>query len=83
MNMFANLMGGLIDKEAIIQETIATTIKDLTEELQCKPDELFIMIKPTNEKCEFKCWVYKMEPNPVLKREITLKEILGIENDAG
>lgn len=80
MNMFANLMGGLIDKEAITQETISNTIQDLSEEFACKPDELFIMIKPKNEKCDFSCWVYKMEPGPVLKREITLKEILGIND---
>lgn len=79
MNMFAGMLGGLVDKEKITRDTLNDTLKELSEEYECKPTEIFLMIKPTTEKIDFKCWVYKLEEgNPVLKREITLKEVLGV-----
>jgi hypothetical protein len=73
-----NLLGGLFDKEGMVKATIETCLENIAEELECKATELFIMIKPTDEEFNFKCWVYKMvEGNPKVIRQITLKEILG------
>lgn len=80
MNMFASLMGGLVDKEQITFNTIQATLENVAEELGCSYKDFFIMIKPTNENFEMKFYIYKMDngtPKPV--REITLKEILSSE----
>jgi len=80
MNMFASLMGGLVDKEQITFNTIQATLENVAEELGCSYKDFFIMIKPTNENFDMKFYIYKMEngtPKPV--REITLKEILSSE----
>lgn len=78
--MLDKIMGGLIDKEKITQETIADTLKDIKTELDCEMSQLFVMIKPINDQGEFKCYVYQLQNGvPTLVREITLKEILGIE----
>ena len=92
MNMFANLLGGLVDKQAIAEqtsETIVETINKLALEYQCPKTDLFIMIKPKAEEDLNTYWVYKLELQdngnkvPTCKREITLNEILGIKDDAG
>lgn len=80
MNMFANLMGSLVDKEAITRETIKDTLENLSEEYNCSPTKLFIMIKAKSEDSQFQCWVYNVETGKCI-REITLKEILGIEEE--
>jgi hypothetical protein len=80
MNMFASLMGGLVDKEQITFNTIQATLENVAEELGCSYKDFFIMIKPTNENFDMKFYIYKMDngtPKPV--REITLKEILSSE----
>lgn len=71
------LLGGLFDKEKMVSETIKSSLEEVALELKCTHEELFIMIKPTNENMEFKCWVYKInDGDPKFVREITLKEIL-------
>jgi hypothetical protein len=80
MNMFASLMGGLVDKEQITFNTIQATLENVAEELGCSYKDFFIMIKPTNENFEMKFYIYKMDGgNPKPIREITLKEILSSE----
>ncbi|MFY8165235.1 MAG: hypothetical protein ACOVJ8_01505 [Sediminibacterium sp.] len=72
------LLDGLFDKEKMVADTITGCLQDLVEELNCSHTELFIMIKPTDEEMNFKCWVYRIvEGKPKIEREITLKEILG------
>ena len=61
MNMFANLMGGLVDKEQITYDTIQTTLEDVAEELGCNYKDFFIMIKPTNDDFDMKFFIYKLE----------------------
>jgi hypothetical protein len=75
--MFGNLLGGLIDTEQIVHDTIQTTLENVAEELNCTHKELFIMIKPIDESFTMKFYIYKIEQSPKLIREITLKEILG------
>lgn len=75
-----SIFGGLFDKEKMVRDTITGCLEELAIELGCSFNELFIMIKPTNDSYEFKCWVYKIEDGKTkLVREITLKEILGDE----
>lgn len=77
--MFADLMGGLVDKEQITYDTIQTTLEDVAEELGCNYKDFFIMIKPTNDDFDMKFFIYKLENGvPKMVREITLKEILNI-----
>ena len=79
MNMFSDLMGGLVDKEQITYDTIQTTLEDVAEELGCNYKDFFIMIKPTNDDFDMKFFIYKLENGvPKMVREITLKEILNI-----
>lgn len=79
MNMFSNLMGGLVDKEQITHDTIQGTLEDLAEELGCSHTEFFVMIKPTDADFNMKFYVYRSPENaaPKFVREISLKEILG------
>ena len=79
--MLGNLLGGLVDKEQIIFDTLQETLEGLAEELQCSHKELFVMIKPCNERFDPKCWVYKNNEKgiPILVREVTLKEIVDNE----
>lgn len=72
------LLDGLFDKEKMVSDTIIGCLEEVAIELGCTYQELFIMIKPTNEKMEFKCWIYKIiDGSPKIIREIPLKEILG------
>lgn len=78
--MFEGLLGNLVDKEKITHDTIQGTLEDVAEELDCDYKEFFVMIKPMTEKFEPKFYIYKLqEGKPKLIREISLKEILGIE----
>jgi hypothetical protein len=79
MNMFSNLMGGLIDKEQITHDTIQTTLENIAEELNCNWNEFFVMIKPTDNEFEMKFYIYQQATGeaPKFVREISLKEILG------
>ena len=76
--MFGNLLGGLIDTQKIVHDTIQTTLEKVSHELQCSHNELFIMIKPVNETFTMKFYIYKLEEKgPKLVREIPLSEVLG------
>lgn len=83
------MLKGLFDKEGMVRATIETCLEDVAQKMECKPTELFIMIKPTKDEFtdeknvdNFKCWLYKMiEGKPTLQREISLKEILGDEDE--
>lgn len=76
--MFGNLLGGLINTEQIVHDTIQTTLEKLAIEMSCEYKDLFIMIKPVDDTFTMKFWVYKIEEKgPRLVREIPLKEVLG------
>lgn len=76
--MLGNLLGGLINTEQIVHDTIQTTLEKLATEMSCEHKDLFIMIKPVDETFTMKFWVYKLETKgPKLIREISLKEVLG------
>ena len=81
--MLDQLLGGFVNKEKVTKETIKNALEDVAEELKCKPESFWIMIKPVNEKFEFKCYIYHTpegEKTPKLVREITVKEIVGNES---
>lgn len=79
------------DKKKMVASTIETCLENVAEELGVKPTELFIMIKPVkNEFSEeydaedpnFKNWIYKLVNGvPTKVREISLKEILGEDDE--
>jgi ABC-type Zn2+ transport system substrate-binding protein/surface adhesin len=76
--MLEGLLGGLVDKEKATRETITNSFEDFAEELQVTNKEMFITIKPVNEKMEFVIHLYKIENGkPVVVREVPLKEITG------
>lgn len=78
--MFGNLLGGLISpqqKEQAINDIIKGALEDNAEELGCKHNELFIMIKPKNDKFDFDLMLYSNKNgNPKPIRKIKLKELL-------
>ena len=75
--MLGELLGGLFDKEKATRQTITASFEDFAEELGVECNNLFITIKPINEKFEFKIHLYKIEEGkPTLIREVPLKEIL-------
>ena len=79
--MLENLLGGLVDKKKIIKEYLENAIEDTAEELNIKPNELFIMIKPIkNDTNEFKVYLYKTD-GQVYVREMALKEFVGETDD--
>ena len=73
MGLLDGLLGGLVDKEAIITETLKATFEKLHKELEGNANEMFIMIKPCKEDYSFKFYVYKSNK---LIREIELSEII-------
>ena len=76
--MLENLLGGLIDKEKATRKTIENSLEDLAEELGVGHKELFVTIKPINDKFQFLLHLYKLEGGkPILIREVLLKEITG------
>ncbi len=80
--MLDKLLGNIFDKEKMVKDMIQSTLENVAEELGCKHDEFFIMIKPTKEDFDFKCHIYKGTP-PVHVRQITIKEILGEDEESG
>lgn len=80
MNMLGELMGGLFDKEKETFETIQETLQDLAKELNCVHSDFFIRIKAIDETCTPRLDVFKLNAGKAeYVREITLKEILGVE----
>lgn len=79
MNMLAGMLGGLIDKEQMIYDTIQTALENVAEELGCTYKDFFVMIRPMNEDYDFKLFICKYDENgnPMKVREMMLKEILS------
>jgi len=76
--MLGNLLGGLINTQQIVHDTIQSTLEKVSHELECTHDELFIMIKPVDDTFTMKFYIYKLINNvPKLVREIPLSEVLG------
>lgn len=79
MNMFASMLGGLLDKEQMIYDTIQSSLETVAEELNCTPKDFFIMIRPSDDEYNFKLFIckYDEQGNPCKVREMLLKEILS------
>lgn len=79
--MFASLLGGMIDKEGAIKDTLNATLERLSTEYNCSMNDVMIMIKgevQEEDGAYFACNVFIVEGGrPVKKREITVKEIIG------
>jgi len=84
MSLLAGLgLGNLFDKEAATKEIVQSSLKDVAEELGVSYKDLFFMIVPVNDNFDHKYFVCKWGDNnlPVKVREITLKEILGEQEE--
>jgi len=79
--MFASLLGGMIDKEGAIKNTLNATLERLSKEYNCSLNDVMIMIKgevQEEDSAFFVCNVFVVEGGrPVKKREIKVKEIIG------
>ena len=77
--MFQNLLGGFVDKEQITKDYITDALEIVAKENGLTAKDLCFMIKPINEKFEFKIYVLKVVDNKPgsLIREITVKEIVS------
>ena len=82
-------MDALFDKEGLVSNTIEECLLNVSEEINCKPTEMFIMIKPIrdefleeheipNDECKknFKCWIYNGKTGQKVIR-------VGKENEKG
>ena len=77
------LFDGLFDKKQMVANTIDDCIEKCAEELELKPNQLFIMIKAVKEEFvdydeenpNTKFWLYKV--GGIKVRELSLEEILG------
>lgn len=76
--MIESLLGGLVDKEKATRTTITNSFEDFSEELSATHSEMFITIKPINDKFDFVIHLYKIvDGRPQVVREVPLKEITG------
>ena len=77
--MLEGLLGNLINKEESVRETITDALNDLSEELNLPFSKFFVMIKPIDEKFNFKLHVFILNDSniPQFVRELTVKEIVG------
>lgn len=99
-NIFANLMGGLVDQEKIANEKFTNALNEVLAELNegreleqhYSSKDFFVTIKPIGHKIDqgqtevtgMKFYIYLHVAGlgaPKYIREITLKEILGIESE--
>jgi len=72
------MLGALFNTEKIVQDTIKSSLEEISIELKCSYEDFFVMIKPSDDKFNMKFYVYRIEkPQPKFVREISLKEILG------
>lgn len=83
MGMLDGLMGGLIDKETLVKDYLRDALKDVSEELGCKHNELFFTISASNTEFEPTFYVFLKDTNGVPKpvRPISIAEILGNEEE--
>lgn len=72
-----------IDPEKQTYETVQDCLKDVAEELQKDHKGFFIVIRPTDEQYNHKYYICKYDEkgNIAPVREITLKEILGKDEE--
>ena len=79
--MLGNLLGSFVDREQVTFDTIQDCLENISEELGCSHQDFFVMIKPIDGEFAMKFLIYKLENGiPKFVREISLKEVLGMEN---
>ena len=81
--MLGNMMSGLVDTEKLTYDTIQTSLEEISIDLKCSWKDFFVMIKPTKSEFDFKFYLYQNQEGkgPKYIREISLKEILGKEDE--
>lgn len=83
MNMFGEMLGGLVDKEQMTRDTIQDALEKIAIELKCSYKDFFIMIRPNDDEFNHSYYVCKYDDkgNPTKVRQITLKEILSSDKE--
>ena len=87
MGLLDSVLGSVVDIPQQAKDKIQSALDKFAEELKCSHKDLFIMIKPSDEEFNFKCYLYcrvngKME---IVKnengkdREVSIEEILNAE----
>lgn len=81
--MLGNLLGGFVDKEQITRDYITDALEDVANENGLTNKEICFMIKPINEKFDFKIYAVKVVDNKpgIIIREVTIKEIVSQSDD--
>lgn len=82
--MFGNLLGGLIDKDKMVSDTIQGSLQDIAEDNNFNHTQFCVMIKPVDDKMNFGLFLCPFSSeNGVGKpiRTIPLSEILGGGDD--
>ncbi len=83
--MLGGLLNGMFDKEQMTYDTVQNALDNLMDELNSEGaglthKDMFIMIRPTDTEFNHKYFLGKfIAGNPVVVRELTLKEILTDE----
>lgn len=81
MNMIANFMGNLMDKEKATIDTIKMAMQEVAEETGLNHREFGFFIQPKTKDFDFKIYIVKINPTTgaigAIVREITVKEIVG------
>ncbi len=79
--MFANMMGGLVDKEQITKDYITDALALAAKEFNLDRSELIFIIRPIKEDFTFKVYISQCEPATGMPkkflREITISEIVS------
>lgn len=81
--MLGNLLGGFVDKEQITKDYITDTLESVAKQNGLESKDICFMIKPINEKFEFKVYAIKVVDNKPgsLIREVTIKEIVSPDDE--
>lgn len=81
MDMFKEMLSGMIDKEGETKKVLNAALIAFAKEYRCMVSDVVIMIKGENDEkddCRFSLKVYIREDGkPVPKKEITVKDITG------
>lgn len=77
--MLGNLLGGFVDKEQITKDYITDALESVAKDNGLENKEICFMIKPINDKYEFKVYAVKVVDNKPANmiREVTIKEIVS------
>ena len=77
--MLGDLLSGFVDKEQVTKDYITDALETIATENGLTSNDICFMIKPTNDKFDFKVYAVRVRVNKpgALIREVTVKEIVS------